>query len=65
MLEELFDQVSQMLVKKIYGCHTIDDFRKKAEAPARKRAKARYSRLSDAATQARAAGRRPSRASSG
>jgi hypothetical protein len=45
VIEELTDQVNSMLVKKIYGCLTIEDFQKKAAAPARKQAKQRYSRL--------------------
>ncbi len=45
VLEELADQVNTMLVKKIYGCLTIEDFQKKASVPARKQANRRYSRL--------------------
>lgn len=48
VIEELACQVNTMLVKKIYGCLTISEFRKNAPAPARKRAKSRYTRLSRA-----------------
>jgi hypothetical protein len=43
--EELFTQVSHMLVKKIYGCLTINDYQKKAPLLAKRRVRARYSRL--------------------
>ncbi len=43
--DELFTQVSHMLVKKIYGCLTIDDYQKKIPAVAKRRVRARYSRL--------------------
>lgn len=43
--EELGSQVRVMLVKKIYGCLTIGEFTKRAGPHARKRARARYSKL--------------------
>lgn len=44
--EELSDQIGMMLVKKIYGCLTIHDYRKSVPSVAKKRAKSRYSKLS-------------------
>ncbi len=43
--EELYTQVSQMLVKKIYGCLSIEDYQKKAPTSEKRKVKARYSRL--------------------
>ena len=43
--EELFIQIQTMLVKKIYGCLTIQDYQKKLPVADKKRVKARYSRL--------------------
>jgi len=43
--EELFTQVSHMLVKKIYGCLTINDYQKRIPPTAKRRVRARYSRL--------------------
>jgi len=43
--DELSLQVTGMLVKKIYGCLTIDDYRKSAEPKARRQARSRYSKL--------------------
>jgi hypothetical protein len=43
--EELFFQVSTMLVKKIYGCLTIDEFTAKVTTQQKRRAKARYQTL--------------------
>ena len=43
--EELFTQVSQMLVKKIYGCLTIADYQKRIPTIAKRKVSARYSRL--------------------
>jgi hypothetical protein len=45
IIEELGTQVNAMLVKKIYGCLTIKDFRKGIPGLAKRRAKKRYSRL--------------------
>lgn len=46
VIEELGRQVHTMLVKKIYGCFSIEEFRNGAiEAPIRKRARRRYSAL--------------------
>ena len=44
--EELYTQVSHMLVKKIYGCLTINDYQKRIPPIAKRKVKARYSRLS-------------------
>ena len=43
--EELGGQVRVMLVKKIYGCLTLGEFAKRSDPTARKRARARYSKL--------------------
>ncbi len=43
--EELSSQVQVMLLKKIYGCHTIQEFQKKTSKSTRDQAKRRYSRL--------------------
>jgi hypothetical protein len=45
VIEELASQVNTMLVKKIYGCLSIDDYRDKATSTARKRARDRYRRI--------------------
>ncbi|MGK5082756.1 hypothetical protein WDW37_05565 [Bdellovibrionota bacterium FG-1] len=45
IVEELAGQVNSMLVKKIYGCLSIDDYRKGAPAPVKKKARSRYTRL--------------------
>jgi hypothetical protein len=44
-LEELTNQIQTMLVKKIYGCLTIQKFRESLTPQIRKRAKSRYTRL--------------------
>jgi hypothetical protein len=46
IIEEICDQVNTMLVKKIYGCLTIDEFRKSVTPQARKAARTRYQRIS-------------------
>jgi hypothetical protein len=46
VVEELAEQVHGMLVKKIYGCLTIADYRKGVTAPKKKRSRTRYSQLS-------------------
>jgi hypothetical protein len=46
IVEELAGQVNTMLVKKIYGCLSIDDYRKGAAATVKKRARSRYRKLS-------------------
>ena len=48
IVEELAGQVNTMLVKKIYGCLSIDEYRKGSGATLKKRARARYNRLSKA-----------------
>jgi hypothetical protein len=45
IVEELAHQVNTMLVKKIYGCYSVDDYRKSLAPPTKRRAKARYSKL--------------------
>ena len=46
IVEELSEQVNSMLVKKIYGCLSIEDFRKHSiSSRDRKRARVRYGRL--------------------
>jgi len=48
IFEELFFQVNSMLVKKIYGCHTIDEYTAKATTAQKRRAKAQYKKLQSA-----------------
>ncbi len=43
--EELASQVQVMLLKKIYGFNSIQEFQKKASKAARTQAKRRYTRL--------------------
>jgi hypothetical protein len=45
IVEELASIVNTMLVKKIYGFLTIEDYKKTAEPAVRKRAKSRYAKL--------------------
>jgi hypothetical protein len=45
IVEELGHQVNTMLVKKIYGCLTIADYQKRVPPAAKKKTRARYSRL--------------------
>lgn len=45
IIEELANQVHTMLVKKIYGFLTIQDFQKKAPPAAKRKAKASYGKL--------------------
>ena len=45
IIEELGSQVNAMLVKKIYGCLSLKDFRKAIPPIVKRRAKKRYSRL--------------------
>jgi hypothetical protein len=45
VVEELAALVQTMLVKKIYGCLTIADYRKGVLNPAKKRSRSRYSLL--------------------
>jgi hypothetical protein len=54
IVEELAGQVNMMLVKKIYGCLSIDDYRKGAATTIKKKARGRYSRLSRARAPKRA-----------
>ena len=46
--EELFFQVNSMLVKKIYGCHTIDEYTANLSTAQKRKARARYRRLDQA-----------------
>ena len=45
IIEELGSQVHTMLIKKIYGFLTIQDFQKKTRPASRKKARTRYSKL--------------------
>jgi hypothetical protein len=45
LVEELANQVNTMLVKRIYGCLSLQDFQKTVTPQARRRAKARHSKL--------------------
>jgi hypothetical protein len=46
IVDELSEQVNAMLVKKIYGCLSIEEFRKGATSTDRKKARNRYGKLS-------------------
>jgi|GEM_PF-1835897 len=45
IVEELYTQVNTMLVKKIYGCLTVGEYRNKLATPVKRRAQDRYQRL--------------------
>lgn len=45
IIEELATQVNTMLVKKIYGCLSIQEYQKKLPGTAKRRAKTKYSKL--------------------
>jgi hypothetical protein len=45
VVEELAMQVKSMLVKKIYGCLSIQDYQKKQPDLTRRRVKTRYSKM--------------------
>ncbi len=45
IIEELSVQVQTMLVKKIYGCLTIQDYQKRIPAVTKHRVRSRYARL--------------------
>lgn len=63
VLEELAEQVTTMLVKKTYGCLTMEDFQSQVSAPIRKGASQRYTKLNSnakAAKTSRIASRRAS-----
>lgn len=45
IVEELSGQIHTMLVKKIYGCFSIQEFQKGLTPNVKKQARARYSRL--------------------
>lgn len=43
--EELSEQVNVMLLKKVYGCLTIQDYQKRQPREVKRRARERYSRM--------------------
>ncbi len=45
IVEELAEQVNTILVKRIYGCFSIEEYRKSITPTIRRRARTRYSRL--------------------
>ncbi len=45
IVEELSEQVNTMLVKKIYGCHSVKEFQKKLDPTVKKRVRAKYKKL--------------------
>jgi hypothetical protein len=45
IVEELAHQVNTMLVKKIYGCLTIQEYQKKVPKAAKKKTQGRYKKL--------------------
>jgi hypothetical protein len=46
VIEELNTQVNTMLVKKIYGCLSIGEYKAKVPTTLKRKAKAKYSKLS-------------------
>ncbi len=50
MVEELYEQVNVMLVKKIYGCSSIEEYQRSVAGVAKRRARTRYKRLTAAAS---------------
>ncbi len=48
IVEELAIQVKSMLVKKIYGCLSIQDYQKKQPTQTRRKAKSRYAKIQKA-----------------
>jgi hypothetical protein len=49
IVEELAGQVNTMLVKKIYGTLSLQDYQKGAAMPVKRRARTRYSKLKSTA----------------
>ena len=47
IVEELSHQVNVMLVKKIYGCLTLQGYQQAIEPSVKKRARKRYTKLAD------------------
>jgi hypothetical protein len=45
IVEELADQVNVILVKRIYGCFSIEEYRRSINPSIKRRARSRYSRL--------------------
>jgi len=45
IVEELADQVNTILIKRIYGCFSIEEYRKSITPSIKRRARTRYSRL--------------------
>jgi hypothetical protein len=45
IVEELAEQVNTMLVKKIYGCLSIEEFKRRAPKAAKRRSRARYDKM--------------------
>ncbi len=48
VIEELANQVNTMLVKKIYGCFSLQDYQKSLKPTMRRRARRNYQKLSAA-----------------
>jgi hypothetical protein len=55
IIEELAAQVNTMLVKKIYGCLTIQDYQKKVPTEVKRKAKTKYSKLGKVTKKAKVA----------
>jgi hypothetical protein len=62
IFEELFFQVNSMLVKKIYGCQTIDQYTAKATTAQKRKAQARYRTLERSTRRASPEKKAPKRA---
>lgn len=64
ILNELAAQVNTMLVKKIYGCLSIKEYQIKAPSVAKRRVRAKYSKLKSTAGKASSRASKTSRKSS-
>lgn len=50
IVDEISEQVNKMLVKKIYGCLTIDEYQRAQPATKKRQAKAQYRRIQSSKT---------------
>lgn len=56
IIEELMNQVNTMLIKRIYGTYSIDEFQRTATPQVKKKARSRYKRIATAAAGSTATG---------
>lgn len=61
IVEELSAQVNTMLVKKIYGCLSVQEFQLKSDTKIKRRAKSRYSSIKSKSVDSKAVPRSRSR----